>query len=56
MQVSVDGTELSITIDTQKPELSSSGKTYIVASGRAKLEINGKEVTVQVNAYYKAEK
>jgi len=55
MNVSTNGTELDISIELQKPSLSSSGKTYIVASDRKKLIVNGKEVTVQVNAYYKAE-
>ena len=55
MNVSTNGTELDISLELQKPALSSSGKTYIVASDRKKLIVNGKEVTVQVNAYYKAE-
>jgi hypothetical protein len=55
MQVSTDGSEMSIVIEMTKPTPSSSGKTMIIATDRKKLIVDGKEVTVQVNAYYKAE-
>ena len=46
---------LVITIPLQKPELSSTGKTYIVASTRGFAHttavVDGKPVSVSVNAY-----
>lgn len=58
MKVKIENGEMVITIpvETVNPPLSGSGKTRLVASERDKgsLEVQGKSVTVQVNAYIKA--
>ena len=54
----VEGTDLVIRIPMNaKPETSKSGKTLVVASSHGNLEtnveVNGKKVTIGVNAYIK---
>lgn len=55
MQAKIENNELVIRIPLEKPELSSSGKTLIVASTggnvQTDVEVNGKPVFVGVNAY-----
>lgn len=55
MKTSIEGNNLHIIIPLCKPRPSRSGKTLIVASTegpeRTSVEINGKAVTVNVNAY-----
>jgi hypothetical protein len=57
MKVEVKDNNLVITIPMQKPAPSSSGKTMIVATtgGNQATEatVNGKNITVGLNAYYK---
>lgn len=52
------GTNLVITIPMQEPAPSASGKTLVVASTRGNMAttaiVNGKPVTIGVNAYIKA--
>lgn len=49
---------LTIVIDTQEPEPSASGKTLVIASTHGNVPtdviINGKPVTIGLNAYIKA--
>ena len=58
MKVTVKGTTMVIEIEMQQPTPSASGKTLVVASThgnqKAGVQINGKEVTVGINAYIKA--
>ena len=55
MLVEKKGNQLVISIDLQKPEMSKSGKTLVVASTRGcvqtDLKIEGKPVTIGLNAY-----
>jgi hypothetical protein len=55
MTVEQKGQKLVITIDLQKPELSKSGKTMVVASTKGCVQtdllISGKPVTIGLNAY-----
>ena len=55
MKVEKKGSTLVITIDLQTPKASASGKTLVVASSggnqRTTVEVDGKAVTVGVNAY-----
>lgn len=57
MKVTVENNELVIRIPLQKPTPSATGKTLIVASTHGdkttEAEINGKPVTVGVNAWIK---
>lgn len=57
MQAKIENNELVIRIPLEKPHLSTSGKTLIVASTggnfQSDVEINGKPVFVGVNAYIK---
>lgn len=57
MQVKIESNELVIRIPLEKPTPSSSGKTLVVASTRGNKQtdavVNGKPLTVAVNAYYK---
>ena len=58
MHVKVENGNLDITLPMQTPSPSSSGKTLIVATSGGTKEtdviVNGKNVTVGVNAYIKA--
>ena len=58
MKVNIENGIMTIVLpcETASPSLSASGKTRLVASERDKgtLEVQGKAVTVQVNAYVKA--
>ena len=58
MKVEIVGKNLVITIPMQTPTLSTSGKNKIVASSGGNKEtdvvVDGKKVTVGVNAYIKA--
>lgn len=55
MKVTVEGTDLVIRIPLQTPRPSASGKTLVVATSggnkQTAAEVNGKPVTVGVNAY-----
>ena len=55
MQVTIEGNELVVRIPLQAPTRSASGKTLVVASSRGNqettAEINGKKITVGLNAY-----
>jgi len=55
MKAEIKGNNLVITIELQKPTLSTSGKTKVVASTHGNKEtdvvIEGKRVTIGVNAY-----
>jgi hypothetical protein len=57
MEAKIEGNELVIRIPLQKPTLSSSGKTLIVASTggnkQIDVEVEGKPVYVGLNAYIK---
>ena len=57
MNVKLENGNLVITIPTQTPAPSQSGKTLIVASTRgpfhSTVEIDGRAVTISVNAYIK---
>ena len=57
MDVKLENNELVIRIPLEKPKLSSSGKTLIVASTggntQTSVEVNGKPVFVGLNAYIK---
>ncbi|MCE5198591.1 MAG: hypothetical protein ABFD54_16510 [Armatimonadota bacterium] len=57
MQAKIENNELVIRIPLEKPHVSSSGKTLIVAStgGNVQIdaEVNGKPVFVGLNAYIK---
>lgn len=54
----VKGKKLEIVIDLDDPRPSASGKTFVVASTRGNVTttatINGKPITIGVNAYLKA--
>lgn len=58
MNAKVENGNLVITLPLQTPSPSSSGKTLIVATSggnkQTDLAINGKPVTIGVNAYIKA--
>jgi hypothetical protein len=54
MIVTIEKNELVIRVPMTDPTLSGSGKTYLVATGNVKVPVNGKQVTVGLNAYYKA--
>ncbi len=55
MKAEIKGNNLVITIELQKPTLSTSGKTKVVASTHGNKEtdvvIEGKRVIIGVNAY-----
>ena len=57
MTVEVKGNRLCIEIDLEKPTLSASGKTLVVASSRGNAvttaEVDGKPITIGLNAYIK---
>ena len=57
MKVSIKGNVMTIEIEMQEPAPSSSGKTMIVASTHGSAAttatVNGKPVTVSLNAYIK---
>ncbi|MEI7694828.1 MAG: hypothetical protein WCI64_04170 [Chlorobium sp.] len=57
MTVEIKNNKLCIEIDIEKPTPSSSGKTLVVASTHGNtvtnVEINGKPVTIGLNAYIK---
>ncbi|MEI6638488.1 MAG: hypothetical protein FDX02_02055 [Chlorobium sp.] len=57
MTVEIKNNKLCIEIDLEKPTPSSSGKTLVVASTHGNtvtnVEINGKPVTIGLNAYIK---
>lgn len=57
MTVEIKNNKLCIEIDLEKPTPSSSGKTLVVASTRGntvtKVEVDGKPVTIGLNAYIK---
>ncbi len=58
MTVEIKGKDLVITIPMQAPTSSASGKTKVVASSRGNVKtsckVDGKEITVGVNAYISA--
>ncbi len=58
MNVAIKNNKLYIEIDLEKPTSSSSGKTLVVARTRANVvtavEIDGKPVTIGLNAYIKS--
>ena len=55
MKVEVKGNKLVIEMDMEKPTISKSGKTLVVASSRGNVKtaatVDGKPVTIGVNAY-----
>ncbi len=57
LKVEVKGNKLFIEIDLEKPTLSSSGKTLVVASTRGNVvtdaQVEGKHLVVGLNAYIK---
>jgi len=57
MTVEIKGGKLYIEIDIEKPTPSASGKTLVVASTRGNVvstaEVNGKPITIGLNAYIK---
>lgn len=57
VKVTVKGKNLVIEIPLQKPVPSGSGKTMVVASTKGNVKtdakVNGHEIIVGVNAYYK---
>jgi len=57
MKVEIKNKKLYIEIDLEEPTRSSSGKTLVVASTRGNTvttaEVNGKPVTIGLNAYIK---
>lgn len=57
MKVEIKGNDMIITIPMQTPTPSSTGKTLVVATSSGNREttcqVNGKPVTVGVNAYIK---
>ena len=57
MKVSIKGNVMTIEIDMQAPTPSSTGKTLMVATSHGyagtEAKVNGKPVTVSVNAYIK---
>ena len=58
LEARIEGTKLIIEIDTQAPTPSASGKTLVIASSKGNvktdLKVNGKEVTIGLNAYISA--
>ena len=58
MEVKIENGKLYITIPTQAPTPSASGKTLVIASTRGNMQttamVNGKPVTIGLNAYIKA--
>jgi len=58
MKAEIKGKTLHIEIDLQDPKISKSGKTLVVASTYGNLQtsaqVNGKPVTIGLNAYIKA--
>jgi hypothetical protein len=58
MTVKVNGKKMTIEIDMQKPTPSASGKTLVVATTRGNVttetEVDGKKLTIGLNAYIKA--
>jgi len=58
MEVKIENGKLYITIQTQAPTPSASGKTLVIASTRGNMQttamVNGKPVTIGLNAYIKA--
>ena len=58
LKATIKDKKLIIEIDTQEPTPSASGKSLIVASSRGNqpttLNVNGKVVTIGVNAYIRA--
>ena len=57
MEATVEGNKLHVVIDLVEPKLSGSGKSFIVASSggfmKTKAVVNGKEVSISVNAIIK---
>jgi hypothetical protein len=57
VEANIVGNQLVIKLDLETPTPSSSGKTLVVASTRGNLTtkavVNGKPVTIGVNAYIK---
>ena len=57
MHAKIENGKLTIVLDanTSNPPVSASGKTRLVASDRDKgvLQVDGKPLTIQVNAYVK---
>lgn len=51
MQVNKEGNDLVIRVPYHDPKLSGSGKHLTIASGRTTVELDGRAVVVQVNAY-----
>ena len=55
MKVEAKGNKLVIEMDLEKPTISKSGKTLVVASSRGNVKtaatVDGKPVTIGVNAY-----
>jgi hypothetical protein len=59
MNAKIEDGNLVVTIPLQEPKPSATGKTLVVASShgnqRTSVEINGKPVTIGLNAYIKAD-
>jgi hypothetical protein len=57
MESEIKGKKLILTLDLQKPEVSKSGKSMIVATTngfvKTSLEVGGKQVSVAVNCIIK---
>lgn len=57
MKVEIKDNTMIITIEIEKPRLSASGKTYVVASTGgfrpSTAEVNGKPVSINLNAVIK---
>ena len=57
MEAEIKGKKLILTLDLQKPEVSKSGKSLIVASTngfvKTALNLDGKQVSIAVNAIVK---
>jgi hypothetical protein len=55
IEAKIEGKKLIVTIDTQEPTPSATGKTLVVASSRGNVAttcmVNGKPVVVGLNAY-----
>jgi len=55
MKVEAKGNKLVIEMDLEKPTISKSGKTLVVASSRGNVKtaatVDGKPITIGVNAY-----
>ena len=58
LKATIKDKKLIIEIDTQEPTASASGKSLVIASSRGNqpttLNVNGKVVTIGVNAYIRA--